>query len=388
MRHPNRVWAEVDMDRFCRNLYEIKNKINPDTSVIGVIKTDGYGHGALQLAREMEEMDFVAGYAVATVEEGLKLRRKGIRKPILVLGYTFPEDYEDMIRSRIRATVFTSQMLKDMSEAAMKLHQNMKVHIGVDTGMSRIGVRPDESGVAFVKEAFEMPGLEVEGIFTHFATADETDKTKAYAQLDLYRKFVDRAEKETGVKIPVHHCSNSAGIMEMPEANMDCVRAGIILYGLLPSDEVDPKALPLEPLLSLHSRIAYVKELEAGREISYGGTFQTREPLRVATIPVGYGDGYPRLLSGKGEVLICGKRAKILGRICMDQFMADVTDIPEACTGTPVTLIGSDGDETITMEELGGLSGRFNYELACCLGKRVPRVYKKGGQIAEIAADL
>lgn len=388
MKHVNRVWAEVDLDCFCQNLYEIKRKIKPGTSVIGVIKTDGYGHGALQLAREMEDMDFVAGYAVAAVEEGLKLRKEGIQKPILVLGYTFSEDYEDMIRSEIRATVFTSQMLKDMSEAAQHLHQKMKVHIGVDTGMSRIGIRPDESGIAFVKEAFETPGVEVEGIFTHFATADETDKTKAYAQLALYSEFVDRAQKELGVKIPVHHCSNSAGIMEIPQANMDCVRAGIILYGLLPSDEVDPKALPLQPVLSLYSRIAYVKELEEGREISYGGTFKAERPLRVATIPVGYGDGYPRLLSNRGEVLICGRRARILGRICMDQFMVDVTDIPKACTGTPVTLIGSDGDETITMEELGNLSGRFNYELACCLGKRVPRVYKKGGRTVEVVRDL
>ena len=256
----------------------------------------------------------------------------------------------------------------------------MKIHIAVDTGMSRIGIRPDDSGLAFVKKAMETEGIEIEGIFTHFATADEADKTKTYAQLERFTSFTEGIEKQLGLKIPLRHAANSAGILEIAEAQLDSVRAGIILYGLMPSDETDPNTAVLHPILSLYSHVVFIKELEAGREISYGGTFTTQKPMRVATIPLGYGDGYPRLLSNKGSVLICGKRAPILGKVCMDQFMVDVTDIPEAKEGSLVTLIGCDGKEKVTMEELGALSGRINYELACCLGKRIPRIYVKDGK--------
>lgn len=227
----------------------------------------------------------------------------------------------------------------------------------------------------------QCPNLSIDGIFTHFATADEADKSKTNVQYEKFSSFTDRVEKELSLKIPLRHCSNSASILELPNMHMDAVRAGIILYGMWPSDEVKRDGIVLEPLLSLKSRIAYIKELDAGQEISYGGTFCTANPMRVATIPVGYADGYPRGLSNKGDVLIAGKRARILGRVCMDQFMVDVTKIPEAKVGDVATLIGTDGIETITMEEIGDRSGRFNYETACCLGKRIPRVYEKGGKI-------
>lgn len=381
MKQYDRVWAEIDLDVFRKNLDSMEQKIQPGTALIGVIKTDGYGHGAVVLAKEMERDPRVGGFAVATAEEGIILRRAGISKPVLVLGYTFPSAYEEMIEERIEATVFTDDMLEQMSAAALRQRRRMTVHIAVDTGMSRIGIRPDDAGLAFVERASRMPGIELKGIFTHFARADEADKSKAYEQLEAFYGFTGRIKKELGISIPVKHCSNSAGILEMKEANLDAVRAGIILYGLWPSAEVDRAAAVLSPVMSLYSRVAYVKELEAGREISYGGTYRTDKRVRVATIPVGYGDGYPRRLSNKGDVLICGRRARILGRVCMDQFMVDVTDIPEVKTGTKVTLIGRDKEESITMEELGELSGRFNYELACCIGKRVPRVYKKGGEI-------
>lgn len=383
MKGYDRVWAQIDLDAFGENLKAMEENIAPDTALIGVIKADGYGHGAAVLAREMEKDSRVSGFAVATAQEGLLLRRAGISKPILVLGYTFPDEYEDMIREEIRATVFTDEMLLDMGERAQRLQKNMIVHIAVDTGMSRIGIRPDDLGLAFVRRAFEAQGLTVEGIFTHFARADERDKTHAYGQLHQFQTFTGRIREELGLTIPVIHCSNSAGIVELREANMDAVRAGIILYGLWPSEEIRRDIVPLRPVLSLYSHVVYVKELEAGRQISYGGTFTTPRKMRVATIPVGYGDGYPRGLSNTGEVLICGKRARILGRVCMDQFMVDVTDIPDAKTGTKVTLIGQDMAERITMEELGKKSGRFNYELACCLGKRIPRVYRKNGKIVQ-----
>lgn len=377
----SRAWAEIDLDAFSKNLASIQNSLEPQTSLIGVVKTDGYGHGAVPLAREMEREEKVGGFAVATAEEAVILKRAGIQKPILVLGYTFPDEYEAMAREKIRGTAFTDEMLSGMGQAALGAGEKMKIHIAVDTGMSRIGIRPDDEGLAFVKRAFETPGIEVEGIFTHFARADEKDKSHARAQLRAFEEFTARVQRECGCQIAVCHCSNSAGIMELREANFDSVRAGIILYGLMPSKEVDPKALPLTPILSLYSRIVCVKELQTGMQVSYGGTFTAPGRMRVATIPVGYGDGYPRGLSNRADVLIAGKRARILGRICMDQFMVDVSDIPEAKTGMRVVLIGADGAEHITMEELGALSGRFNYELACCLGKRIPRVYVKGGRV-------
>lgn len=380
MKHYSRVWAEVDLDAFHENLLSMKACLKENTSIIGVVKTDGYGHGAVPLAREMEQADFVSGYATATAQEALILKKAGMKKPVMVLGYTFPEEYEEMIAEEIRATVFTNRMLADMSREALRMGKKMIVHIAVDTGMSRIGINPDDAGLSFVKKALETPGIEVEGLFTHFATADEADKKKTYAQLEQFRAFSQRIQKELGFCVPICHCSNSAGILEIKEANLDAVRAGIILYGLWPSAEVDRDSAALKPVLSLYSRIVYVKDLEADREISYGGTYTTKRPMRVATIPVGYGDGYPRMLSNKADVLICGQRAPILGRVCMDQFMVDVTHIPEAETGSLVTLVGCDKGEEITMEELGEISGRFNYELACCLGKRIPRIYKKGNE--------
>lgn len=381
-----RVYAEVRLDAVISNMDNMKVNIAPKTKMIAVIKTDGYGHGAIPIARELEGLDYLFGFAVATAEEALILRHVGIKKPILILGYTFPYSYEKLIEEEVRMAVFREDTLKELSEAAARLSErgirkNAKVHIKVDTGMSRIGVRPDEKGLEFVKRTFETEGIEVEGIFTHFARADESDKTAAKKQLTEFREFIGRIEEKTGRKIPVKHCSNSAGIVEIPDANMDVVRAGITLYGLWPSNQVRKDIVKLSPALSLYSHIVYIKEIEAGTAVSYGGTYVADRVRRVATIPVGYGDGYPRGLSGKGHILIHGKKAPILGRVCMDQFMVDVTEIPEAAMGDRVTLIGREGQQEITMELLGELSGRFNYELACDITKRVPRVYTKGGEI-------
>lgn len=282
---------------------------------------------------------------------------------------------------RIRPAVFRKDALEVLDACAEKMGKKAVVHVKVDTGMSRIGIRPDEEGLFFMEWLFGLKHIEVEGIFTHFARADEADQTPALAQLEQFTAFVAEAERRVGKQIPLKHCSNSAGILTLPQANLSMVRAGITLYGLSPSEEVTRDILSLRPVLSLKSRLVYVKEIEAGTPVSYGGTFVAKERMRIATVPVGYGDGYPRSLSGKGSVLIRGKRASILGRICMDQFMVDVSAIPGVTEGDEVTLIGADGREEITMEELGALSGRFNYELACDLGKRIPRVYLKDGEI-------
>ncbi len=376
-----RVRAVVDLDAVCYNMEHMHRNLSEGTRMIGVIKTDGYGHGAVQIGRELEKMDYVFGYAVATAEEAFILRHAGLQKPILILGYTFPYCYEELIRCDIRPTVFREDTIDELSACARKLGKSVKVHVKVDTGMTRVGVRPDDSGLAFVEKVLGAEGVEPEGMFTHFARADETDKTSAREQLRQIQDFMERVERELHCHIPIKHCSNSAGIIELPEANMDAVRAGITLYGLWPSAQVSRDIVNLRPVLSLKSRIVYVKEVEAGVPVSYGGTYVTPKSMRIATIPVGYGDGYPRGLSNKGCVLIHGKKAPILGRVCMDQFMVSVDHIPEAAEGDEVTLIGADGGERITMEELGELSGRFNYELACDLGKRIPRVYVKEGRV-------
>ncbi len=380
MNHYDRVCAYVNLDNICHNMDSMKAMINENTKMIAVIKTDGYGHGSVPIAGELEKKDYVWGYAVATFEEGVILRKAGMKKPILILGYTFEYCYEQLSEYEIRPAVFRMDQAMALSRAAMKNNQIIKIHIKVDTAMSRIGITPDEKGLAFIKEVSNLPGIEIEGIFTHFARADEQDLGAANAQLERYEAFLGMIS-EAGIQIPIKHCSNSAGILQLPQANMDIVRAGITLYGLWPSDEIDKSCIDLKPALSLKSHIVYIKTIQKGTAVSYGGTFVAQKDMKVATIPVGYGDGYPRGLSNKGEVLIAGQRAKILGRVCMDQFMVDVTELENVKEGDEVTLIGKDKDDELTMEELGMVSGRFNYELACDLTKRIPRVYIRGGEI-------
>lgn len=379
-----RVWAEVDLDAIWENMVHMKENIAENTKILAVIKTDGYGHGGVPIAKMLEQLDFMFGYAAATYEEAHVLREAGVKKPILILGYTFPYCYEELIREEIRPAVYRRDTVEELVAAAAKVGQKAKVHIKVDTGMGRIGITPDEEGLEFVRFLMGHPELEVEGIFTHFAKSDEEDKTSAYHQLALFQNFIDRIQTELGLTIPVKHCSNSAAILEMPQANMDMVRAGITTYGLYPSEEVRKDIVPLRAAMSLYSHIVYCKTIHAGQSVSYGGLFTAQKDTRVATIPVGYGDGYPRSLSGKGYVLIRGKKAPILGRVCMDQFMVDISEIPGVMEGDKVTLLGVDGTERITAEELGELSGRFNYEFVCDLGKRIPRVYRQHGEITEV----
>lgn len=379
-----RVWAEVDLDAIWENMVHMKENIAEKTKILAVIKTDGYGHGGVPIAKMLEQLDFMFGYAAATYEEAHVLREAGVKKPILILGYTFPYCYEELIREEIRPAVYRRDTVEELAAAAVKVGQKAKVHIKVDTGMGRIGITPDEEGLEFVRFLMGHPELEVEGIFTHFAKSDEADKTSANHQLELFQNFIDKIQTELGITIPVKHCSNSAAILEMPQANMDMVRAGITTYGLYPSEEVSKDIVPLRAAMSLYSHIVYCKTIHAGQSVSYGGLFTAQKDTRVATIPVGYGDGYPRSLSGKGYVLIRGKKAPILGRVCMDQFMVDISEIPGVMEGDKVTLLGVDGTERITAEELGELSGRFNYEFVCDLGKRIPRVYRQHGEITEV----
>lgn len=378
MKTYTRVYAPIDLDAVAYNMESMRRNLTPGTGMIGVIKTDGYGHGAVPVARVLDP--FVRGYAVATVDEAMILRRHNIKKPILILGVTHPSRYEDLVREEIRPAIFTMEQALPLSELAAAKGKKAKIHLALDTGMSRIGMQPDEEGADLAAAIAALPGIEVEGMFTHFAKADETDKNSAGRQLERYLNFVELL-KQRNVEIPVRHCSNSAGIIDLPQANLDLVRAGISIYGMYPSDEVDKTKVPLRPVMGLKSFITYVKTIQPGQEVSYGGTFVADRVMRVATIPVGYGDGYPRNLSGKGWVLIHGKKAPILGRVCMDQFMVDVTEIPDAAVDSEVTLIGKDGGEEIRVEDLANAGGGFHYEIVCDIGKRVPRVYSWMGEV-------
>ncbi len=371
-----RVRAEVDLDAIQFNMDSMHKNLKNGTLMTAVVKTDGYGHGAVEIAKKLQHLYYLWGYAVATYEEAEEIRAAGITKPILILGYVFPEDYPGLVKDGIRPAVFREDMLEQLNEAAAARGVKLKIHLAVDTGMSRIGVRPDDSGLEFVKKAMSCKNLDIEGMFTHFAKADMAEGAEATRlQYERFTHFEERIRTELGLNIPLVHCSNSAALITYRDMNLDMVRAGITLYGLWPSNEVDRTIVPLKPALSLKSHIAFVKSLEPGESVSYGGTFTAKTRMRVATIPVGYGDGYPRSLSNKGYVLIRGQKAPILGRVCMDQFMVDVDAIPDACEGDEVTLLGRDGEQVITAEELGDLSGRFNYELCCDLSRRVPRVY-------------
>lgn len=372
----NRVRADIDLDAVLYNMESMNKKLKPGTKIAAVVKADGYGHGAVEISRVLENLPYLWGYAVATSNEAMQLVEAGRKKPIIILGLSFPEQFEEIVENDLRPAVCTYETAQALSDIAAEKNKVCRIHIKVDTGMSRIGFQVTPESADTVARISKLPNIMIEGIFTHFARADESSKAPAYEQFKQFEKMIAMVE-EKGVQIPLKHCSNSAGIVEIPECNMDMVRAGITLYGLWPSEEVDKTKISLKPVMSLRSRVAYVKELLPGRQISYGGTFTVKKKMTVATVPVGYGDGYARGLSNKGWVLIKGQKAPICGRVCMDQCMVDVTDIPGVKIGDTVTLLGKDADEEITMEQLGELSGRFNYEFACLITPRVPRIYHK-----------
>ncbi len=369
--------AVVDLDAIASNFRAIRRKAG--VPVMAIVKADAYGHGAVPVARLLEPA--CAFFGVSSLAEALELRRAGLQKPILILGYTPPQGFPTAIRQGIRPAIFHYEDALALSKAAVEAGISAPFHFALDTGMSRIGFQPTREDARLCAHIAALPGLDPEGLFSHFATADCADLSRARNQRERFDRF-DALLRQWGLRIRLRHLNNSAGLMNF-DRQYDMVRAGIITYGLYPSDEVDPKLLPLTPALSWVSRVTHVKTLPAHREISYGGTFVTRGDTVVATIPVGYADGYKRILSGKFYVLIHGRKAPILGRICMDQMMVDVTGIPGVEPGTKVTLIGTDGEETITMEAISAPAGSFNYEFACGIGRRVPRIYIKDGQVEE-----
>lgn len=372
-----RVYADIDLDAIVNNVKALKALTREGTKALAVVKADGYGHGDIAVSKAVK--DLVYGYAVATLDEAVNLRENGIDKPILILGYVNPDEYELLVKNEIDATIFDIETANELDAVAQRLGKMAFCNIKVDTGMRRIGLEPDESGKEIVRQIKKLKNLNARGIFTHFAASDEKDKTSALKQFDKFKTFTDGLEAE-GITFEIRHCSNSAAIIDMPQVNLDMVRLGIAMYGMYPSEEVDKSRVKLTPAIQLKSHITMVKEIEAGEKISYGGTYTTTKKTKVATVSVGYGDGYPRALSSKGYVLIDGKRADIVGRVCMDQMMVDVTDIDNVKRGDVVTLIGHDKDGYISIEEISELAGTFNYEFVCDLGKRIPRNYYLNGR--------
>ena len=369
----------VDLDTIRENFNQIKKKVGKNTKILAVIKADAYGHGAIETARELEnDCDF---FGVADIDEAMQLRIAGFETPILILGRTDPYYSDVIIKYDIRATVSCLSDAIALSEEGKKQGKKARLHIAIDTGMSRIGFQSDE--IDEIEKISRLPFVELEGIFSHFASADEASPEKALKQKAVFDEVVATLE-EKGISFPIRHMSNSAGIINIDE-RYDMVRAGIVLYGLYPSHDIDESLLEVKPAMRWVARISHIKTLPAGREISYGGIFVTEKETVVATVPVGYADGYPRCLSNIGQVLVCGRRVPIIGRICMDQFMIDVTGIEGINLGSEVTLVGNDGEEYLSMEEVSEKAYSFNYELPCRISRRVPRLYyKKGKEVVSL----
>lgn len=381
-----RIYAGIDLDALKYNVEGIKRCKAESAMLMGVIKANAYGHGAKVFAHELDRMGF-DWFAVATVDEGIELRRDGIKQPILVLGYTCEAQYPDMVQWEITPTIYSLDMAKAFDAAAAKAGKVANIHIKIDTGMSRIGFLPGEESLDEIEKIHELRHLRIQGMFTHFACADMRDKTHVGHQIEKFHQMIDGV-RQREIPVEIFHCSNSASIMELPSEHMNLVRAGIILYGLYPSNEMEEKRLPLKPVMSLYSHIVHVKEVPKGVTVGYGATYVTRRSTRIATIPVGYADGYPRSLSNRASVLIHGRRVPIIGRVCMDQFMVDVTDMPQVSVGDVVTLIGQDGEETLSVEEISEMAGSFNYEFVCDVSRRVPRVYIKNGKPVNVVNYL
>ena len=372
----------IDLDAIRHNIEAVKAKAG--APVMAIIKADAYGHGAVQLARHLD--DCCAFFGVSSILEALELRQAGIQKPVLILGYTPVSSFPEAVRLNIRPAIFHYEDALALSQAAGELGMTAKFHFAVDTGMSRIGFQVTREDADTCAKIARLPNLEAEGLFSHFATADCADLTRAKRQAERFACF-DRMLKDRGVVIPLRHLDNSAGLMNFG-CEYEMVRSGIVTYGMYPSDEVDPQMLDLRPALRWETRIVHINLLEPGREIGYGGTYTTPRMTRVATLPVGYADGYRRNLSGRFYVLIRGKKAPILGRICMDQMMVDITDIPDARLGDVVVLVGRDGEEQITVERIAAQGDSFNYEFVCGISRRVPRVYTLGGRVDHTVSYL
>ncbi|MDD4783529.1 MAG: alanine racemase [Syntrophaceticus sp.] len=371
MKRP--VWAEIDLKALENNVRELRRVIAPDAQMMAIVKANGYGHGVEPVSRVALQSG-ASWIGVALLQEAILLREKGINAPILILGYTPIEDLTDVISNDISQTIFTWEDALAAATVAKRLGKKARVHVKIDTGMERLGFTPNAETVDLICRLAHLPGLDVEGIYTHFATADEADKTFAEEQFARFQQLLKQLAARH-VYIRWRHCANSAAILDLPYTHLDMVRPGITIYGIYPSTDVRHDLVRLTPVMTLKANVAFVKEVPERCSISYGRTFYTIERTNIATVPLGYGDGYSRLLSNRGEVLVRGVRAPVVGRVCMDQLMIDVGHIPGVRQGDEVVLLGSQGEETITVDELAEQMGTINYEVLCLISERVPRVY-------------
>ncbi len=383
---PNRAWAEVDLDRIGRNARRIRDWTRRTAEVMGVVKADAYGHGVSRVVPVLLR-NGVTRLAVSMLDEALELRRQGVDVPILVLGYTDPRRAEEIIAAEITQTVFSRDLAHALSAAAVRLQREVRIHIKIDTGMGRVGFLAGFEAVRDARWIAALPQVVIEGAYTHFAAADAADDTSTRRQYDLFTGVC--AELDTGgVTIPIKHVCNSAAILRFPHMHMDMVRAGLILYGMRPTPACG-HSLELEPAMTLKANVVMCKTLPAGSPISYGSAYVTRTPAQIVTIPIGYADGYLRALAGRGQVLVHQQRAPLVGRICMDMCMVDVTALPRpVAVGDEVVLFGCQGESCIPVEELAAWMGTIHYEVTCLIGRRVPRAYLSGGQVGDIANYL
>ncbi len=379
-----RTWAEIDLDAICHNYRVIRDSVASGTKICCCVKADAYGHGAAFVSRELEKMG-ADWFAVSNLEEAIQLRRSGVERPILILGYTPPQMALRLYKLKISQAVLSYDYAKQLSENAVKNGVTVNVHVKVDSGMNRIGfqyqdLERDKSALDEMEQVCRMPGLFPEGIFTHFAVSDEGEDGERYTmrQYGCFKEAIEDLERR-GIHFPLRHCANSGAVIDYPELHLDMVRPGVILYGLLPSEKMR-RHLDLIPAMEFKTVISLRKRVEAGTHVSYGCEYEAKTPRVIATVPVGYADGYPRALHDRADMMVCGKRARVVGRVCMDQLMLDVTDIPEAKEGVTVTIFGKNQEHGVTVDELAELSGTIHYEMGCLVGKRVPRIYLREGQ--------
>lgn len=376
------VWAEIDLDILANNMREIR-RISNSEEIIAIIKADGYGHGAVEIAPVLLE-NGANRFGVAVITEAIELREAGISVPIMILGFTPPTLYESILKYDIEQTIYSLKDAEELSKVAVKSNKIAKIHIAVDTGMGRIGYQPNYDNALEIKNISMLPNVEIIGLFTHFACSDEFDKEYTMEQIQKYNIF-NELLKELGVNIPIKHLSNSAAVIDLPIIHCNAVRPGIILYGYYPSDEVMKDKVKVKPVMSLKANIIHIKTVPEGEFISYGRTFKTERESIIATLPIGYADGFTRLLFQKAKVIVNGKLAPVVGRICMDQCMIDITGIDGVNIGDEVILIGEDEyNNVITADDIAKQIGTISYEIVCAISKRVPRVYKKGGNIINI----
>ncbi len=386
MSGKNRTWVEIDLDAVGQNIREIKKHLRPNVRLMGIVKADAYGHGVAEVAETILE-NGADCLGVALVDEAEELRKAGFDTPILLLGNSFEDDIESIVDLDIMPTVSDVVFAEKLSAVASSRQKEVKVHIKIDTGMSRIGFLVDSQKnlgktCEDILTVSKLPGIKIDGIFTHFATADEENAEYTIMQYERFMNCINRLEQQ-GVKIPVKHACNSAALVKFPHMQLDMVRAGIIVYGMYPSREFDRQSIRLVPAMTFKSRISHIKKVDSGTAFSYGGTYTSDKPMVVATVPVGYADGYSRNLSNNAEMLVGGEKVSQIGRICMDQCMIDVTKVNNINVGDEVTLFGGEGDQSVTVDDIAERLGTINYEVTCAVGRRVPRIYIKNGKIVK-----